>query len=87
MDGFFANTGAGQFHRKEIEGILEIINGQEYTVVEKKEHQKNFGGFIGFGFKTGAYKCSLEYNFTGENIPDYLAAQIGIAINFYKSKE
>lgn len=84
---FFANTGAGHFHRKEIPAIKENFNGQEVIIVPKKEHQKNFGGFVGMGFKTGAYKCSVEYNFTGRGIPDYLAAQLGVSINFYKSKD
>ncbi len=84
---YFVSTGLGFFHRNSSEEIKTFDLKQNPITIPGSSHQKNFGGLLGIGFKTGIYRFSLEYNFTGKNIPDYLAMQMGIEANFFTNKK
>lgn len=75
------NAGGGVYKRK---GFKEI-NGKDIfgfgeITIPAIPSETNIGAYIGGGIKIGYLRMALEYNFTGKNIPDYLALQMGMEI-------
>lgn len=78
------HAGLGQYQRKSSPSVEGFdINQMEFFIPEIP-HKRNIGGLIGVGFKTGIHQFSLEYNFTGKQIPDYLSVQMGLSLHLGK---
>ena len=82
---YFINSGFG-FYQKKGSAQIDAYNfDYEFDPIPAVPAKKNIGGFVGAGFKIGAFRVSLEYNFTGKNIPDYLAAQLSAEFGINKN--
>ncbi|MEZ4931217.1 MAG: hypothetical protein R2788_03670, partial [Saprospiraceae bacterium] len=81
---YFINAGFGQYQRKPTRELQAVDSDLRPYTIPAMPHLKRWGGNFGAGIKSGVFRLSLEYNISGKNIPDYMAAQMGVDLNILK---
>ncbi len=77
-DWLFYSIGAGVYSRKKYEEITGYDFDRKKKTITGEPKQQNFGIATRIGLKSGIARVSLEFNYTGKNIPNYFGVQLGV---------
>lgn len=83
---YFVGAGAGEYKRDEMQELTFNVFQINNDNFEPLPEQKNIGMMLRAGLKTSLLRFALSYNYSGNNIPDYISFQVSFEPSFMKSE-
>jgi|GEM_PF-4178280 len=84
---FYAGIGGGHYRFKGLEEVVFNNGANIVDYIAGIPDAAQMGGLLRLGYKVGAFRAGLDYNLTGEGVPDYASFHLGFEPGLYFYRE